>query len=452
MQDFDVETEIVVVGAGGCGLVAALRAAEHGSQVLLLEKTPRIYGNTYRSGGMIMAAGSRFQRATGILETPADLARDIFAKNHHQSDPAVTMRLCEIAPELVEWLVDYAGVALEFVDDFKYPAHSQFRMHTSPSRTGAAIVQDLVAAVKRDPRITLVTGKAVEGLIVEQGAVVGVRAIGPERIKAQRVILANNGFGGNPAMIRQYCPEIAEALYFGGEGNTGEGILWGLAAGAAVDFMDAYQGHASVIVPHGILLSWSVLMKGGIEVNRRGGRFGNETRGYSEFAVEVLKQPEGEAWVIFDRRIYELTLKFDEFRQAIEMQAFKEATTIAELALNLGLDPAGLATTLENYNRAISEGRAADFERQFEPGQLSLQPPFYGTKVTGALFHTQGGLKITPQAQVLRPDGSIVPNLYAGGGVAAGISGHGSDGYLSGNGLLTALGLGFIAGESRTAD
>jgi fumarate reductase flavoprotein subunit len=445
---FDLESDVVVVGGGGCGLTAAIAAAQGEVDVLVLEKQARPWCNTARSGGMVPAAGTRFQRAAGVIESPEAMAEDILRKNGRTSDPETTLHLCRMAPRLVEWLVDSVGVALDFVHDFKYPAHSEFRMHAPPSRTGAALWADLRRAVAAHPRAELVVGAGATGLIVDGGGsargVVVERDGRVERIGARKVILAANGFAANRAMIARYCPDMAGAYYFGGEGNTGEAIRWGQALGGAVAFMDAYQAHASVAVPHGILITYAVITEGGIQVNRNGRRFGDETTGYSEHALRVLAQPEGLAWNVYDERLHRLALGFEDYRQALDAGAVVAAATADELAAALGLPARGLADTLAVYRAAAEAQRPDPFGRR---DCRRLEPPLRGVMVTGALFHTQGGLRVDTAARVLRTDGRAVPNLYAGGGVAAGLSGHGPGGYFSGNGLLTALGYGMLAGR-----
>ena len=445
---FDLEADVVVVGGGGCGLTAAIAAAQGGVDVLVLEKQARPWCNTARSGGMVPAAGTRFQRAVGVIESPEAMAEDILRKNGRASDPEATLNLCRVAPHLVEWLVDSVGVALDFVHDFKYPAHTEFRMHAPPSRTGAALWADLRRAVTAHPRAKLVEGAGATGLIADEGgAARGVtveRAGRVERIGARKVILAANGFAANRTMLAQHCPEMADAYYFGGEGNTGEAIRWGQALGGAVAFMDAYQAHASVAAPHGILITYAVITEGGIQVNRDGRRFGDETTGYSEHALRVLAQPEGIAWNVYDERLHQLALGFEDYRQALDAGAVLAAATAPDLAAALGLPARAVVDTLAEY-RAAADGRRPDaFGRR---DCRRLEPPLRGVKVTGALFHTQGGLEVDTAARVLRTDGRPVPNLYAGGGVAAGLSGHGPGGYFSGNGLLTALGYGMLAGR-----
>lgn len=448
LGDWSFETDVVVVGSGGCGLAAGMAAAQGGVEAVVFEKQARPWSNTARSGGMIPAAGTRFQRAVGIEETPEDLAADILRKNHHTSDPEMTHYMARTATQMVEWLVDAVGVDLVFIDDFKYPGHSEYRMHAPPSRTGAALLVDLRRAVEEHPQAELITDASVTNLIAGPGdAVLGVvvqHGNQVERVRCQKVILACNGFAGNPQMVAKYCPDIADALYFGGEGNTGEGILWGQELGGQVAFMDAYQAHASVATPHGILITYALVMEGGFQVNREGRRFGNESSGYSEQALEVLAQPGGVAWDIYDERLHRLGLNFDDYRQALEVGAVVRAETIEELAAELHLPAEDLAETLAAYRRCAAGEETDPFGRS---DCRQLQAPFYGAKVTGALFHTQGGLQVDTNARVLRQDGTPIPNLYAGGGVAAGLSGHGPGGYLSGNGLLTALGYGMLAGR-----
>ena len=367
---FDLEADVVVVGGGGCGLTAAIAAAQGGVEVLVLEKQARPWCNTARSGGMIPAAGTRLQRAAGIVETPEAMAEDILRKNGHASDPETTRHLCRVATGLVEWLIDEVGVSLTFVGDFKYPAHTEFRMHAPPSRTGAALWADLRRAVTEHPRAELIEGAAATGLIADDGGaargVVVERAGRIERIGARQVILAANGFAASRAMLARYCPEVAGAYYFGGEGNTGEAIRWGQALGGAVAFMDAYQAHASVAVPHGILITYAVITEGGIQVNRDGRRFGDETTGYSEHALRVLAQPEGLAWNVYDARLHRLALGFDDYRQALDAGAVVTAATAAELAAALGLPARALDETLAD----VSRRRRGNAARRLRPARL----------------------------------------------------------------------------------
>jgi fumarate reductase flavoprotein subunit len=451
---WDIETDIAVVGGGACGLIASLAAAEKGVEVLLLEKEKKLGGNTSLSQGMIPAAGTRFQKAAHIDDFPELMAEDILKKNGYESDPEMTLHLCRESKNLVEWLVDSIGIHLDIVTDFIYPGQSIHRIHAPSTRKGTQIVNELRSILSAKENILLVQQAPVRDLIAkEDGSVIGfeveIFGQGMNRVQAKKVILACNGFGNNKEMLRKYIPEMADAFYFGHEGNTGEGILRGMELGAATQHMGAYQAHGSVAYPHATLLTWVVIVNGGFQVNKQGKRFSNEYTGYSEHAIEVLQQEDKVAIEIFDERIYQSVLGFEDFGQCVEMGAVKKGQTIEELAETFQLPPQELRKTLESYNRA-AEGRGEDpMGRQNFQGPL--KPPYYGVKVAGALFHTQGGLKINKKAQVLRPDGSVIPNLYAGGGVAVGVSGSNVKGYSSANGLLAATVLGKIAGEEAAA-
>ena len=438
---------LVVVGAGGSGMVAALAASRGGGRALILEKGKEPGGNTALSTGLIPAAGTRFQREAGILDdAPEVMAEDIFRKNKYQSDPALTHHLCETSAGLVEWLVDEVGCELVCYTDFLYPGQTRFRMHGPPQGYGAELVRQLTDAVRSDPSVDLRLDTPVRGLVLDGDRVVGVRT--NERvIEADAVILTLDGFGGNPVMVREWIgSEVADAPYFGSPNNVGDGVRWGVAAGAATEHLDAYQGHGSVAVPDGPLVTWGLVTNGAVLVNRHGRRFGDESLGYSEFAREVLDQPGGEAWEIFDGRVHDAS-RGTRFEEVISADKVVRGETPEDLAATLGLPANELAATLTSIERVASGEEADLFGRDSFADGLS-GPPFYGIHVCGALFHTQGGLKVDTSARVLRPDFSSIPGLYAGGGTAVGISGRGADGYLAGNGLLAALGLGKIAGEA----
>ena len=152
------------------------------------------------------------------------------------------------------------------------------------------------------------------------------------RIGCKALILACNGYGGNPELVRRYIPDMAGALYFGHPGNRGDAVLWGDALGAQLADMSGYQGHGSVATPHNILISWAVIMQGGIQINSDGRRFCDESQGYSEQAAQVLRQPDGLAWDVFDARIAAVARQFEDFQQAERAGAILTAGTIEELA------------------------------------------------------------------------------------------------------------------------
>ena len=210
--------------------------------------------------------------------------------------------------------------------------------------------------------------------------------------------------------------------------------------------MGAYQGHGSFATPHGALITWALIMEGGVQVNAMGERFWNEHEGYSEAAVQVLAQPGRFAWVVFDQRLHALGLSFPDYLQAEAAGAVKCADSIRSLATQIDVPVSTLERTLTDVNTLCERSLTDEYARSFRLEQ-ALTPPYFAIKVTGALFHTQGGLEINPDCRVLLASGAPLPNLFAAGGAARGVSGNAVWGYLSGNGLLTAVAQGRLAGQ-----
>lgn len=448
---FAFETPVAIIGGGACGLCAGLALRDAGIDALLLEQDRQPAGTTAMSTGLIPGAGSRFQRAAGISDTPAQFAADILAKTRGQTDAGIARALASASARTVEWLADDHGVPLSLVDSFRYPGHSAMRMHGTPNRTGAELLGALLRAAGR-AGLDMLTGARVEALFADAtGRVHGLRSVRPdgrtEDLACRALVLACCGFGGNRKLVAELIPEIAAAEFFGHGGNRGDALRWGQALGAATADLGGYQGHAGLAQGHGVPILWPVIVEGGIQVNSRGQRFADESRGYSEQAVDVLRQPGNVAWTVYDERLHRLMEEFDDYRDAMAAGAPRRADSIAELCTATGLPEAALAATLDEVAACVRGTARDSFGRDFS-GRPELTGPWYAVKVTAALFHTQGGLVVDTDARVLRPDGSLLPNLYAGGGAARGISGPGGWGYLAGNGLLTATTFGRLAGAS----
>ena len=206
--------------------------------------------------------------------------------------------------------------------------------------------------------------------------------------------------------------------------------------------MDSYQGLGLLAEPQRIDLNPRLLIEGGIQVGSDGYRFSNEIDDVSGQAARVLALPGGIAWVIYDERIHRSCLGVPQYEALLALGARRCGDSIDEIARACSLPPSALARTLAEIETGVPDrfGRVLD--------QAPLQPGYCGLKVTGALFHTQGGLVVDGSARVLRGDATSLPNLFAGGGAARGISGRGGSGYLPGAGLCTAITLGRIAGQS----
>ena len=332
---YPITVDVVIVGGGAAGLVTALAASDRGLGVLVIERDAVPRGSTSLSAGLIPAAGTRYQRAAGIQDSVDLFATDILRKAHGEPHLDQVNLLASTIGPAVEWLGEKHRLQFSVIDNFSYPGHSAMRMHGLPTRSGEELMDRLRAAAET-AEIDILTSSIVDTIVRRGGLITGVvvgRGGGArERIGCGSLVLACNGFGGNPDLVRRYIPEIAGALYFGHPGNQGDAVLWGDQLGAATRHLSGYQGHGSVAHPHGILITWATITEGGFQVNADGRRFANEARGYSEAAAAVIAEPGALAWTIFDERIATIAAQFEDFRSARSHNAIVTAATIDELA------------------------------------------------------------------------------------------------------------------------
>jgi fumarate reductase flavoprotein subunit len=439
----NVDRDIIVIGAGGCGLMAALVAAKKGARVLLLEKTDKPGGGTAFSSKGIRAAASRRQRELKIKDSAALYAEDILGRNNGESDAILTHRLAENSGRVADFLADEAGVEFQ-IGEFAF-GHSAQRSHSW--KEDKTITDFLFAAVEREKNIEVRFSTPVLALERDaDGAVSGVKT-DDGIFSARKIILASGGFGASAELLSKYIPKAVGIPFPGHHGSTGDGIKMGLEIGATVENMGGFQPYPAYLGPGKRAVPPEVALSGGIMVDADGKRFVDETRYPGGLSIRMLALPGKQAYEIFDERIFQLHRDAPGLRslgRLFDAGVLLRAETAEKLAEKLGINADGLMRTIRECNAlAVSDEKDAFGRVLPQP----LEAPYYGITVTVALYHTQGGLKVNADGQVIRADGSIILNLYAGGGVAVGVSGKGLEGYLPGNGLLASLGLGMIAAE-----
>jgi len=443
----NVDRDIIVIGAGGCGLMAALVAAKKGLRVLLLEKTDKPGGGTAFSSKGIRAAGSRRQRELKINDSAALYTEDILRRNNSESDAVITRRLTETSGRVADFLTDETGLEFQ-IGEFAF-GHSAQRSHSW--KENKTITDFLFAAVEREKNIEVRFSMPVLALERDAaGGVVGVKT-NDGILVARKIILASGGFGASTELLSEYIPKAVDIPFPGHHGSTGDGIKMGLEMGAAVENMAAFQPYPAYLGPGKRAVPPEVALSGGIMVDSAGRRFVDETRYPGGLGIKMLDLPGKQAYEIFDERIFQLYRNAPGLRSLgnlVEAGLLLKAETPAELASKLGINAEGLKQTIGECNALAAGGEKDAFGRVL---LHVLEGPYYGIKVTVALYHTQGGLKVNANGEVVRADGSIIHNLYAGGGVAVGVSGKGLEGYLPGNGQLASLGLGMIAAEHAAA-
>jgi fumarate reductase flavoprotein subunit len=445
LEKFDA----IIVGAGAAGLSAATHAAALGARVLMLDCTDGADSDFAKSGGGPSAAGTSFQHAAGVVDSPELWTQDIRRKTNNTFDESIVGLVTARARDAIHFQAQQLGLDIHLVQNIPVAGHSVRRLYGTPSEGGREYFDVLAAAAGRMPGIVRMNDVEVTGLMIADGGVAGVRARVRGRMQdmaAPLTVLACGGFAANRDMLREFAPEIADALHIGCPYNDGAGIRWAQALGAVTSYLDSYQGHGHVTVDRKGRLGLGLTTLGAILVDRDGRRFVREDIGPSELAAHVLAAPGGTAVELYDQSIHDMAFSMGAYRDCVARGVALNAPSVRELAALFDLPAETLAATLDAANRAASGEIADPLNRRAFARPLS--PPLWGVRITGALAHTQGGLKVDAKARVVGADGSPIRGLLAAGGTVTGISGHGAGGYSSGNGLAQAFSLGMIAAET----
>jgi len=455
MSAFEFTVPVLVIGGGACGCIAALAAHDAGADVLLVEGDARPMGSSGMSQGLICAAGTRAQAAHGVVDDGATFYADIMAKTRGLADPVIAHALAYDSGPTLDWMAAAHDLPWELDTGFR-PAYgnSTFRVHGWRGHGGQDMV-DLLHQRLSEAGIDILLRAKLTGIEADAtGRVLGVELSRPdgavERIGCETLILACGGFAANHAMVAAHMPEMALARNNGHEGSQGTGVAIGEQLGAALADMGSYQGYAMLTDPQGISVPPGVIVEGGVLVNLAGQRFTDETADIAGMVHPVMAQPGDHVWVVFDETIEGRAAYIPEMQALLELNAAKQADSVEELALRIGVPAAALAATLAEAHTAQAAARP-DSQGRVWGTDLPPGGPYRALRVVGAIYHTQGGLQIDGHARVLRPDGTALPNLYAGGGAARSVSGPSSWGYLPAMGLCTAVTLGRLAGEHAAA-
>lgn len=424
-------------------MMAALQALNAGVQsVAVFEKSVRQGCNTQFSSGSLAAGGTRFQTAAGVRDSPEGHAEDLMRVSGDRGDEEIVLALCRSAPRYVEWLVDELGYPLELGLDMPRAGQSVPRLHTDVGRLGGQrLVDTLRRSVSSQDRAVFVDNTPSSGLVSDGERVVGIMVSEPEGerfVRSGAVVLAADGFAANQAMLAAYVPDAVGRVYGGVSTSTGDAITWGIELGAETKNMAAFLGHGLMVQSTGTRLNPALPLVGAVLVGTDGKRFIKESaQGYSKLGTVVMAQPARRALLVWDEEAMAATRESELMRESNEAGAWQRFDDIDDLAVDVDVPTASLHQALDGANDTPGIGRPI----------RSVTPPLFAAWVTGGILTTQGGLRVDPRGRVLRRGRVAIPGLYAGGGSAAGISGPTADGYSSGNGLLCALGFGWIIGR-----
>lgn len=440
----DTSCDIVVVGAGGAGLSAAVQAASMGAHVIVLEKQGIIGGNTNYSTGGMNAAETSVQSLLGIKDSKQSHFDDTMAGGHFLNDSSLVATMVSKAASAIDWLI---SLGADMGNVGKLAGSSQRRSHKPEG--GAAIGPHLMGVLSKAVKaenISIRTRNTVTELTEQDGKVTGVRvntSRGAYGINSKAVIIATGGFGANLSLIGEYRPEYRTFNTSNHNGATGDAFKWVSPLKVPLVDMDQIQIHPTGEVGSHLLISEAVRGNGAILVNRQGVRFANEMWTRDKLSDAILAQTGKTAFLVFDQSVRESLAAIENYAQQGLMT---EANTVSGLAQAIGLPEVVFVGTMDAYKGYQVAGVDPDFGRIAEDMPCSLdKAPFYAIEVEPVLHHTMGGIKINSKAEVLNRSGFAVPGLYAAGEVTGGV--HGAN-RLGGNAIADIIVFGQIAGTS----
>ena len=439
------DVDVVIVGAGGAGMSAAITAKQAGMNVLVLEKMPYVGGNTTKATGGMNAAETHYQKEQGIEDSVELFVSDTMKGGHEINNIDLVTTMAENSADAIEWL-DELGAPLPKVSFSGGASVNRIHAPADGSGVGEYLVNAFSGILDQMGIEVMLETKAVS-IIMNDGTACGVMAESADHdytIHAKAVILATGGFGANEEMYCTYRPDLKGTVTTNAPGATGDGIVLAQSVGADLVDIEQIQLHPTVEQTTSIMVTESVRGDGAILVNQSGVRFTNELLTRDVVSAAELEQEGCYAYIIFDQRLRE-GLKATE--KYIKNGIVTEAETIEALAEALGMDPAVLSQTLADWNAAVAAGEDTAFGRTTGMEHDLSVAPYYAIKVAPGIHHTMGGVKIDTETHVINTDGEIIPGLFAAGEVCGGV--HGGN-RIGGNAVADIVVFGRIAGANAT--
>ncbi|MGR6686451.1 flavocytochrome c [Furfurilactobacillus rossiae] len=438
--------DVVIIGSGSTGMVAAIQAHELGLKPVIFEKMPKIGGNTMRASSGMNAAETNVQLHHGVVDSYEDFYAETLKGGGDLNDKELLGYFSSHAALSIDWLADH-GIRL---DDITITGGmSKMRTHRPASMApiGAFLVTELSKVVQKE-ELPLFTGVTVNSLVKDSdGKVTGVNETLPDGsqkvVGGKAVILATGGFGANNDMIEKYRPDLKGYKTTNQPGATGDGLKLATDAGAALVQMDQIQVHPTVQQdnPHAFLIGEAVRGEGAILVNAQGKRFVNELTTRKVVSNAITALPEHSAYLILDQGIRS-RVKAIEFYDSIGLVV--TGSSLSELAGKLNMDVDALSSTVSTWNTAVADHDDKEFGRSTGMDRDISAEPFFAIHIAPAIHYTMGGIKANHKTQVLDESGQIIPGLFAGGEVVGGLHGNNR---IGGNSIAETVIFGRQAGE-----
>jgi len=493
-KDIEETVDVVVVGAGGAGMTAAITATDAGKKVIVVESQPIAGGNSVRSTGGMNAAKTPYQdknefaEAAGVEKTLATAAEkyadnatitalaatvksqwDAYQANPQgyfdsvelmeldtliggkgKNNPELVKALAENSADAIEWL---ASIGADVKNVGAFGGASVKRIHRPVNADGkvtavGAYIVPILEKNLQDRNVQFLFDTTANEIIMKDGKAVGIKATGKDgnkvTINAKSVVIATGGFGANAEMVEKYKPELKGFATTNAEGAQGQGIDMATAVGAATVDMDQIQIHPTVHIEedgNAHLITEGLRGDGAILVNAEGKRFYDEVSTRDKVSAAIIAQPEKSAWLVVDQSMVDKSAVIAGY---IKSGYTVTGATYEELAKAMGVDEATFVSTMNTWNQAVEAKSDAEFNRTSFANPLTAAP-YYAIKITPAVHHTMGGIVINPKAEVLNEKGEVISGLFAAGEVTGGV--HGAN-RLGGNAVADFVVFGRISGQS----
>lgn len=493
-EDSTVDADVVVVGAGGAGMTAAITAAAEGKTVVILESQSMVGGNSVRATGGMNAGKTVYQdenefgesagvektlktaaekyadnetitalaktvseqwaayqaNPTGYFDSVELMELDTMIGGKGINDPELVETLCANSADAIDWL-DERGITLHNVSSFGGASvkriHRPVNAEGKTVSVGSYMIPLLQENCEKAGVKMMLDTTATEILTDANGAAVGVKATGASgetvTVNAKAVILASGGFGANLDMVVKYKPELKGFMTTNAPGIQGQGIEMAQAIGAATVDMDQIQIHPTVEANTAALITEGLRGDGAILINEEGQRFIDEVGTRDVVSAAEIAQTGSYSWLVVDQAMADASSVIQGY---IKKGYTVTGTTYEELGKAMGVDAAAFAETMEKWNGYVEAKNDPDFGRTSFANPLNTAP-YYAVKVTAGVHHTMGGLKINANTEVLNEKGEVIPGLFAAGEVTGGV--HGAN-RLGGNAVADFTVFGRIAGAAAS--
>ncbi|MDO5701735.1 MAG: flavocytochrome c [Lachnospiraceae bacterium] len=442
----NLETDIVIIGAGGAGMTAAINATQAGKKVILLEKMPYAGGNTTKATGGMNAAETHYQAEQGIEDSVEVFIEDTMKGGHDINDKDLVTVMAENSAAGIDWL-DSIGAPLPKVSFSGGATNQRIHAPEDGSGVGAYLVTAFLKKIDELGINVMYNTKATQ-LMTLEGSVVGVIAESDTanyKIQAKAVILATGGFGNNEDMIVNYREDLKGTVTTSAPGITGDGIVMAEAVGAGLIDIEQIQLHPTVEQKTSMLITESVRGDGAILVNQEGKRFTDELLTRDVVSAAELEQTGSYAYIIFDQKLRDGLKAIEKY---VSTGITVQGDTIEDLAKQIEVDPTVLAETLKNWNQYVADQNDPDFGRNTGMENDLSTAPYYAIKIAPGIHHTMGGVHIDTETHVIDTNGKVIPGLFAAGEVVGGV--HGGN-RIGGNAVADIVVFGRIASDSAVA-